>query len=757
MANNGSFNTGGYEGRCLNFSWNLAGQDVANNTSTINWTLRGAGGSSSYWYMAGNFKVIIDGVQRYFSANRIQLWNGTVVASGQVTLSHDGAGNRSFGAYAEAGIYTYAVNCSGSGSWSLPQIPRNSSGSFSSNRYTIGDTIRINFRRSSGAFTEDGWLQFPDRPGWVYDGEKYFAGAGDYWSWTPSAAEIDALYRRIPNSQSAVMWADCKTFYNGREIGTFSVGEATMSVNASICKPTFNASYKDTNSATVEITGNNQKIIRNQSRLQINVTNLSAKKYATIKTVKCTFNGTTQTGTISGSSCTFTLGTVNVSRNTTATITVTDSRGLSTSQNLTIQVLDWSLPTAIISSVRQNHYYTPTTLTVDANYASLDGKNEVDIKYRYEPVAEQYYTNFYNYAGSFYPHPNSPPSAINVKLNSDGSLTAYGSYQTATPPLVIAAEEDLTDTLEDGESYILSQTTANARFFIKVVGRNSQSGAYQSWSCQTENLVTFAVDKSTYDVWNVYIYIDLIDSGLGSYDYFSYTESFSLAKEGGGTWSSWNTIEDNVPEVVNLDNQYEWDLQVRVSDKLGTAVYNYTVPRGMPIIYFDRILSSVGINCFPQFEGSLEVNGTKVERSMITKSLAADATNLTTNTYRVLDLTNTTTAGTQLIPVAQGGIKIGKGVNKVQVSGRMSIEGSSSTDRRYIRIVLNNSTSSSGNLAWASQTVTVGTIETISITPILVDVKEGDVINLYYWTPKSSDTIKGGAGSLTALTVEVVE
>jgi hypothetical protein len=33
----------------------------------------------------------------------------------------------------------------------------------------------------------------------------------------------------------------------------------------------------------------------------------------------------------------------------------------------------------------------------------------------------------------------------------------------------------------------------------------------------------------------------------------------------------------------------------------------------MPIIYFDRLKSSVGINCFPQNEKSLEINGDPID------------------------------------------------------------------------------------------------------------------------------------------------
>lgn len=124
MANSGNFNTSSYSVRYLTFSWWVNSQDVNGNYTDIGWSLVGSGGSTTKWYTTGNVKVVIDGEQVYFNATRFNLYNGTQVASGTKRLWHDGNGNKTFSASAEAGIYTVAVNCSGSGSWALPTIPR---------------------------------------------------------------------------------------------------------------------------------------------------------------------------------------------------------------------------------------------------------------------------------------------------------------------------------------------------------------------------------------------------------------------------------------------------------------------------------------------------------------------------------------------------------------------------------------------------------------------------------------------------------
>lgn len=127
MASSGSFNTSDYQNRYLTFSWYIKSQSVTDNKTTIAWTLQGAGDATTSYYYTQNIKVIIDGETVYNkpkSEGQILLYNGTVVASGTYTFSHNAEGKRSFQAYAEAGIYVWAVNCTGSGTFDIDTIPR---------------------------------------------------------------------------------------------------------------------------------------------------------------------------------------------------------------------------------------------------------------------------------------------------------------------------------------------------------------------------------------------------------------------------------------------------------------------------------------------------------------------------------------------------------------------------------------------------------------------------------------------------------
>ncbi len=223
------------------------------------------------------------------------------------------------------------------------------------------------------------------------------------------------------------------------------------------------------------------------------------------------------------------------------------------------------------------------------------------------------------------------------------------------------------------------------------------------------------------------------------------------------SYSAWATLSENVTQTFTLDNNYEWDVQVELTDSFeGTTRYNLTLSRGMPIIFFDRILSSVGFNCFPKDEKSVEVNGFNIERCIMTRGLSAQITNLSVNTYTIIPLDLSNSTGSRLTASNNGGIQIGAGVSKVLVSGKMAVEGVTTAGNRHLRIV-KNSYSAANTLGWAWDTLAVSDSEDIIIPPQLVDVTEGDIINLYYYTPQTADKIGGNAqGGRTSLTVEVV-
>lgn len=107
----------------IKFAWQIQSQNIANNTSTIYFQLRGVRTVSGY-VQAGNFAITIDGNPLWSSSTRINMYNDTLITEGTFTLTHNTDGSRNFTVYIEAGIYTIAVNVSGSQTFALTGIPR---------------------------------------------------------------------------------------------------------------------------------------------------------------------------------------------------------------------------------------------------------------------------------------------------------------------------------------------------------------------------------------------------------------------------------------------------------------------------------------------------------------------------------------------------------------------------------------------------------------------------------------------------------
>lgn len=419
---------------------------------------------------------------------------------------------------------------------------------------------------------------------------------------------VDRLYASIPKAKSGTY--KVKVTY-GSQVTTKTGG--TYTVNASACSPGIGGgSYADTNATAIAITKNDQDIVRNQSIVRYTASNLSAQKSATVSKCTVTVNGNTYNLTLSGTTATGGNAKIDSGTNVDAVFAVTDSRGLTATRKITVKMLEWHNPTAIITLQRKHNFYSETDIKVDAEYAPINGNNRITITY---------------------------------------------------------------EATKDGDS-------------------------------------------------------DPTISG---------------------------SLNDNVTSEVVLDRDYAWTVKITLIDSFGgKTTYTAFVSRGMPIIYFDRLKSSVGINCFPKEEKSLEVNGVNIERNVMTRSLSAAITDLAVNTYTIVPLDLSNAAGSKLTATDDGGIRIGANISKILVSGMTSYDTINSTSSRHVRIIKNSYTANN-TLAWSWQTLVQGQPAQVEIMPILADVKEGDVIYMLYYTGNSADKIGGNAyGCRTSMTVETV-
>ena len=320
MATSGSFNTTGYQGRYLTFSWSQTNQSTANNSTLISWTLKGAGSAQSNWYNAGNFKVVINGITVYQSSTRIKLYEGTVVASGNLTINHDSNGNAKLTASAEAGIYQVAVNSKGSGTWSLDQIARQATITSASN-FTDEQNPTIGYSNPAGNNVTS--LQACISLTGNTDDIKYrdIPKTGTSYTFNLTDADRQLLYNNSPNTSSFPAFFYIKTVIAGQTY--YNIKQVSVSIVNAL--PDFAApTYADTSTKTVEITGDNQRIIQNQSNLQITIPEAIAKKGASIVNYIVEINAIQKNQSSAG---TMDWGTLDASNNITATAAVADSRG----------------------------------------------------------------------------------------------------------------------------------------------------------------------------------------------------------------------------------------------------------------------------------------------------------------------------------------------------------------------------------------------------------------------------------------------
>lgn len=126
-----------------------------------------------------------------------------------------------------------------------------------------------------------------------------------------------------------------------------------------------------------------------------------------------------------------------------------------------------------------------------------------------------------------------------------------------------------------------------------------------SWSPPSA-IVTLNRQDNYYS--NTYIMVDADYSQVNGNNQVTIT--YKAKKSTESTYTISGTLTDGVTSTFTADNEYDWDVVVTVTDLLGgQATYNAWLSRGIPIVYFDRLNSSVGVNCFPQNTKSFEVSG----------------------------------------------------------------------------------------------------------------------------------------------------
>lgn len=378
-ASSGAFETSVYDAAGSKYpdrirvEWSSS-QSVANNTSTIYWTVMSAGGwgSSQSYVMAGPVTVSIAGVTVYSRADRFQMHVGEHLGSGSFTLTHNSDGKQSFSAWAEAAIYTYAISSTRYDYYvELPQIPR-ASNVFVLYGNTIGSRIDIGISRAVSSFTHTLTWRFGGRIGTIAE-----SSSSTSITWTPP---LD-LSSQIPNSESGTGTLTCITYNGNTEIGRKSIS-FTLKVPSYI-GPAINKFEPSIVPVDIKNCG---LYVKNHTAVKWDVTAYGSYG-STIQ--KCTISGQNLSYTFTNTSTSYTRTseTLTISGEKVYTVTVTDSRGRTASKTGRITILDYNSP--VITSANSFRSNADGTLNgsgeyvthkLTASFYTLQGNNTIKIE-----------------------------------------------------------------------------------------------------------------------------------------------------------------------------------------------------------------------------------------------------------------------------------------------------------------------------------------------------------------------------------------
>lgn len=378
-------------------TWQQTSQSTANNKTYINWQAGiNTGTSTSHDDYYNNavkiYKVEINGVTASNGGtwSQIHVGNDYQLLSGSAEIPHNSDGTKSFTIKITAWTYS-SSNYSGEDTFTLTNIPRQATISAATDfndeqnptiTYSNGAGNSVTSLQACIALTES---SAADNPAIAY---RDISKTGTSYTFNLTTAERETLRNAMSSQKERNLWFFVKTVLNGVTYYSYKIAKITI-VNANPFIDTID--YADINSTTTDVTNDDHILIQGMSRLQFQMWDVEALKGASLTQLSININGNVTTTPFTGTSIvstTYTYGEVDVSENTTAVLTLTDSRGNSSSYNVPLTIWEYNLPTAIITVNRVSNFYTQSKIKVDASYSSLGGNNTIDIQYRIKKTTD---------------------------------------------------------------------------------------------------------------------------------------------------------------------------------------------------------------------------------------------------------------------------------------------------------------------------------------------------------------------------------
>ena len=376
----------------LRLDWDITGQSISNNRSTISldlWVYDGTGYSQNE--TANEAYYIIQGEKRWNPYN-YSTTGWYKLGSKSITVNHnaDGTGSVTLTAEWDCGFasdYT-PRHLSLSKTVTLTTIPRASSASATGS--TLGETVAITISRASSSFTHKLYYTCGS-----ISNQLIAENVGTSYSWTPPVS----LAQQAPNAATVAVALTVKTYNGSTYIGAKST-QLSLSIPSSIV-PTLSVAISD----PTGVQGTYGGYVQLRSKIQVAITAAGAQG-SSIKSYSIKV-GNFYTSNASS-------GTTDYLPNSGAlkiTCTVTDSRGRTASQTQNVTVLAYSRPTiTAISAARcnqdgsANRAGTYGKVTFSASITPLSNINTAAYAVQYREVgADSWSTADSPAAGNFAP------------------------------------------------------------------------------------------------------------------------------------------------------------------------------------------------------------------------------------------------------------------------------------------------------------------------------------------------------------------
>ena len=285
---------------------------------------------------------------------------------------------------------------------------------------------------------------------------------------TLTAAQRTTLLNTMASIKSFTMKFELQSFSGSTQIGNTSVAEGIVQTTEAGSGPTMGAfTTKDSRSATVAVTGNNQYFIQNHSYLEVTPAQATAKNGASIVKYAATCNGVTVSNTTGAA---INLGAVAKSGSMAVVVTATDTRGYTVSVTQNVTVLAYKSPkVSEISLRRTNDIEAEMQLIFKGTISSIkpetaERNSLLRVRYRYKLTSASSYGSYTNILSST----TKSGTSFNFSNLELCSLDANSSYDFH---LQICDQLDTLSSLD--LYYVIPQGTPLIALRKKKVGINT--------------------------------------------------------------------------------------------------------------------------------------------------------------------------------------------------------------------------------------------------------------------------------------------